>query len=164
MLLLCLSLLPGTALAASADRLAATRGPGQNQPQGVDYGGGTLCHPLGGAGRLGGAHGQGRPGAGGREEGSPARGGQERRHQAARQVECLYILFAVYSTYMYNSLEYVCVHNICRVRLQIVVYVNIDCVYVLTYSILLYCSGRLKKRRRPHVLKIDVEGHDYEVR
>ena len=31
---------------------------------------------------------------------------------------------AVHSTYMYNSLEYVCVHNICRVRFQIVV-----CIY-----------------------------------
>ena len=43
-------LLPGTALVASADRLAATRGPGQNQPQGVDYGGGALRDSLGGAG------------------------------------------------------------------------------------------------------------------
>ena len=44
-------------------------------------------------------------------------------------------------------------------------YILILTVYMfLLYSILLYCSGRLKKRRRPHVLKIDVEGHDYEVK
>ena len=36
-----------------------------------------------------------------------------------------------------------------------------NCFFLLSlYS----AGGKVKKRRRPHVLKIDVEGHDFEVR
>ena len=45
---------------------------------------------------------------------------------------------------------------------------NSQCVWVIELLLFYYqrffsAGGKVKKRRRPHVLKIDVEGHDFEV-